>query len=156
LNGRDSADHPLQRLAQRIDLALLAVGGQIAGEDLAVVLQRGVAGEDEHVTGAAHLVGRVLLAQAAFGGDEIGDLRGARAQCRGDLVTDPVALVAGVRGERNAWASSIARRTSATEALRHRTHERACVGIEDMHSCAVGADAAIPTDAQAHRDSAGS
>src|SRR2546430_13551293 len=43
-----------------------------------IVLQRGVAGEDEHIAGAAHLVDGVLLAQPALGGDEVGNLLGAR------------------------------------------------------------------------------
>ena len=64
LNGVIARDRAEQRLAQRVDLALLAVRREVAGEDLAVVLQRGVAGEDEHVAGAADLVERVLLADA--------------------------------------------------------------------------------------------
>ncbi len=75
---RDRGDHAQQRLAQRVDLALLAVRREIAGEDLAVVGERRVAGEDEHVAGAADLVERVLLADAALGGDEVGDLVDAR------------------------------------------------------------------------------
>ena len=76
---RDRGDRAQQRLAQRVDLALAAVRGDVAGEDLAVVGERRVAGKGEHVAGAADLVERVLLADPALGGDEVGDLVGAAA-----------------------------------------------------------------------------
>ena len=61
---RDRGDDAEQRLAQRVDLARLAVRRQVAGEHLAVVLQRRIAGEREHVARAADFVERVLLADA--------------------------------------------------------------------------------------------
>ncbi len=90
----DGADHPEQRLAQRVDLALLAVCREVTGKDLTVVLERGVAGELEDIARAPHLVGRVLLAQPALGGDQVGNLRRARPQHFGRAVADTVAVVA--------------------------------------------------------------
>ena len=113
---RDRRDHALQRLAQRVDLALLAVRRQVAGKDLAVVGQRRVAGEHEDVAGAADLVERILLADAALGGDQVGDLVGARADHLGGAMADPIALVA--RQPRlECRATENARRTSSTVAL---------------------------------------
>ena len=83
LNGVMARDDAEQRLLQRVHLARLAVRREVAGEGLAVVLQRGIAGEGEHVAGAADFVERVLLAQARLGGDEVGDRVGALADDRG-------------------------------------------------------------------------
>ena len=77
LNGVIARDGAQQRLAQRVDLARLAVRREVAGEDLPVVVQRRVAGEHEHVAGAADFVERVLLADPALGGDQVGDRVGA-------------------------------------------------------------------------------
>ena len=60
LNGVIARDHAEQRVALRVDAALLAVRREVAGEDLAVVLQALVGAEGEHVADAAGLVGRVL------------------------------------------------------------------------------------------------
>jgi hypothetical protein len=53
---RDRGDRAHQRLAQRIDLAALAVVGQVAREHLAVVDQRLVRREEQDVRGTAHFV----------------------------------------------------------------------------------------------------
>src|SRR5437867_8232898 len=89
----DGADHAKQRLTQRIDLALFAMRSQVAGKHLAVVAQSRIAGEDKHVAGPPDLVQRILLADAAFGGDEIGDLDGARANELGRFVANLVTVV---------------------------------------------------------------
>ena len=65
----------------------------VAGEDLAVVGERGIAREDEHVARAADLVERVLLADAALRGDEVGNLVAAAADDFGGAVEDLVAFV---------------------------------------------------------------
>ena len=76
------AEIAAERLARGVDAALLAVRGDVAGEDLAVVLDGELAGERIDVVGAADLVERVLLAQAGFGGDQVGDLVLALAEQR--------------------------------------------------------------------------
>ena len=68
---RDRRNDAEQRLAQRVHLARLAVRRQVAGEHLAIVLQRRIAGKHEHVARATHLVERILLADAAFGRDQV-------------------------------------------------------------------------------------
>jgi hypothetical protein len=49
VEGRDGGDHAQQRRALREDLALLAVVGEVAAEDLAIVLEHLVGAEQEHV-----------------------------------------------------------------------------------------------------------
>src|SRR3546814_19796864 len=58
-----------QRLARREYLARLAVRREIAGEDLAVVLNAKLPGEREDVVGAPNLVERVGLGNAEPEGD---------------------------------------------------------------------------------------
>ena len=94
IERRDRADRAQQRLAQRVDLARLAVMGQVAGEHLAVVDQRLVGGEQQHVAGAAHLVGAVLHAQARFERDDARDLGDAAGDDLTSAHQDPVAVVA--------------------------------------------------------------
>ena len=138
---RDRADRALQRLAQRVDLARLAVGRQVAGEHLAVVDERRVAGEREHVAGPADLVERVLLAEAALGGDEVRDRIGATPEDLGSAVGDPRALVA-----RELRATGARHRERVAHvlhrALRHGAHEGAVPGTADF-------DHAIAPDALA-------
>jgi len=134
----DRADHALQRLTQRVDLARLAVGRQVAGEHLAVVDERGVAGEREHVAGAADLVERVLLAEAALGGDEVRDRVGAAPEDLGGAIGDPRALVA-----RELRATGARHREGVTYvfngALRHASYQGAVPGIADL-DYAIGPD----------------
>src|SRR5260370_6441307 len=139
VEGRNRCNHPQQGLAQGVDLAALAVRSEVAGEDLPIVLQRGVAGKDEHVAGAAHFIGRVLLAQPALGGDEVGNLLAARPQRLGYLVADPVALVASqARAERLSDPDRPAYLGHGS--LGYRAHERAGVRIEHF-AAALGRDA---------------
>src|SRR5690606_18678697 len=90
-DGRDGG----QRIAQGGDAPLLAVRRQVAGEDLAVVDDAELAGEAEHVERAAHLVQRVLLRDAEFGGDQVGNLVLAAGEDLGGPDQDLLALVAG-------------------------------------------------------------
>ena len=94
IERRDGGNGAEQRLAQRVHLARLAVRRQVAREHLAVVLQRRIAGEHEHVAGAADLVDRILLAQPGLGGDQVGDRVRAGPDQLGGPVHDLRALVA--------------------------------------------------------------
>ena len=71
---RDRRDDAEQRQARGVDLAALAVRADVAGVDLAVVLDRELRREGPHVVGAARLVERVLPAQAGFRRDQAGEL----------------------------------------------------------------------------------
>ncbi|MOA24811.1 hypothetical protein D3C78_1455060 [compost metagenome] len=85
----------LQRFARREDLALLAVGREIAGKNLAVILNAHLSGKREDIEGAADLVERVLLGNAELERDEIGNfLLASVKQFRG-AQQDPLPLVAG-------------------------------------------------------------
>ncbi|MNM82782.1 hypothetical protein D3C81_948230 [compost metagenome] len=95
---RDCRDHAQQRLAQRIDLAALAVVRQVAREHLAVVDQRLVGGEQQHVGGAAHFIQRILAAQPGFQRDGARDLVQPRSDDLAGAHQDLVALVARQRG----------------------------------------------------------
>ena len=94
IERRDGADGP-QGLAGGEDLALLAVGREIAGEDLAIVLDAELCGQAEDVECAAYLVEGVLFGETGLGRDEIGDLITLRHQALGHAVQDLLALVAG-------------------------------------------------------------
>ena len=59
-----------QRLAQGVDLAALAMRGEITREHFAVVDQSLVGGEQQNIRGAADLVLRVLQAQARLKRDQ--------------------------------------------------------------------------------------
>src|SRR3546814_3316029 len=87
-----------QRLARREYLARLAVRREIAGEDLAVVLNAKLPGEREDIVGAPNLVERVGLGNAELEGDEVGDLVPARDQQLRRIQQDLLALVAGELG----------------------------------------------------------
>ena len=67
---RDRSDDAEQRLAHRVDLALAPMRGDVAREHLAVVYQRLVRGEQQHVAGATDFVQRVLQAQAGLERDQ--------------------------------------------------------------------------------------
>ena len=68
LNGVIAEIDAEQRLAQRVDAALLAVRREVAGEDLAVVASSAsLAANEQHVAGAADFVERVLLAEPRLG-----------------------------------------------------------------------------------------
>jgi hypothetical protein len=69
IERRDRGDHALQRLAQRVHAALLAMMGEVARETLAVVDQCLLRREQQHVAGAAHFVEAVFQAQARLEGD---------------------------------------------------------------------------------------
>src|SRR6185503_11918051 len=83
-----------QRLAQRVDLAALAVVREVAREHLAVVDQRLVGGEQQHVARAADLVGRVLEAEPGLERDQARDLVLAAGDDLARAHQDAVALVA--------------------------------------------------------------
>ena len=128
---RDRADHAEQRVALGVDAALLAVRREVAGEDLAVVLERLVGAVEQHVADPADLVERVLLAQAALGGDQVGELLGAAGDDRRGLAHDRRTLVAGelalvALGDRESALHVLDGR------LRHRADQLLGVGIEDL------------------------
>jgi hypothetical protein len=79
------------------DLARLAVRGQVAGEDLPVVLDAHLRREAEDVVGAADLVEGVGLGDAELEGDEVGNLLLPRGERLGGAEEDLLALVAGER-----------------------------------------------------------
>src|SRR3546814_14393874 len=84
-----------QRLARREYLARLAVRREIAGEDLAVVLNAKLPGEREAIVGAPNLVERVGLGNAELEGDEVGDIFPARHPQLRRIQQDHLALEAG-------------------------------------------------------------
>ena len=77
---RDRRDDAVSGIARGEDLALLALRRDIAGIDLAVVLDGELAGERIDVVGAARLVERVLPAQPELRRDDAGELLLARAR----------------------------------------------------------------------------
>jgi len=89
---RDRDDHAQQRIALREHAALPTVRRDVAGEDLAIVLQRGVRGEAEHVAHAADLVARVLAAQTRLARDQAAEFVAARHHQRGRTLQDLGAL----------------------------------------------------------------
>jgi len=142
---RDRAD-AFQRLAGGEDLARLAVGRDVTREDLPIVEDRKLAREREDVVGAADLVERVLLAQAALGGDQVGDLVAALGQDLARAHQDPLALVAGepglvASGDGEGLAHLLARRAL------DRADHGVVVGIEDLDLPAA-AGHLLPGDAQ--------
>jgi len=88
----------VQRLAHRVDAARAPLGGDVAGEDLGIVLQRAHRREAQHIDGAAHLVGGVGEAEAGLGGDEEAGFVDALQQRVGHGVEDAGALVPAQRG----------------------------------------------------------
>jgi hypothetical protein len=117
---------------------------QVAREHLPVVVERRVAGEHEHVAGAADFVARVLLADAALGGDQVGDRLGARTDDLGGAPADLVALVARERrlvgpGDREGPPDLL------DACLRHRADHGPRVGVVDLDHAA--AAHAFATDA---------
>ena len=72
------ADMAAHRFAPGVDLARFAVRCQIAGEDLPVVEDGELTRQREHIEGAPAFVERVLLGNAEFERDEIGQLVLAR------------------------------------------------------------------------------
>ena len=141
---RDRADHAEQRVALGVDAALLAVRREVAGEDLAVVLEAFAGAEQQHVADPADLVERVLLAEAALGGDQVGELCGAVAHDRRRLVEHRGAVEAGqlrleALGDGEGALHVLDRR------LRHRADQLLGVRIEDLdHPVAVDGLAADP------------
>ncbi len=97
VEGRDRADRG-QRLADREDLAGLAVGGEIAGEDLAVVVDAQLTGKGVDIEGAPDLVSAVGHGDAEFQGDKLGQLVAAQDQKIGGFQKDLLTLVAGQFG----------------------------------------------------------
>jgi hypothetical protein len=92
---RDGGDDAQHRLAHGVHAAALAVVRQVAREALAVVHQRLLRGEQQHVGGTAHLVQRVPDAQARFQRDQARHLLLARRDDVAGLHQDAVTLVAG-------------------------------------------------------------
>ena len=91
---RDRADHAKQRIALGIDAALTAVRGDIAGKDLAIVVQYRIGAERENVAYAPSLVTAVLAAQSGFAGDQFADFVAARDDDCGGALKDAMAFVA--------------------------------------------------------------
>ena len=91
---RDRGDDAQQRVALRVDAALLAVRREVAAEHLPVVAQGLVGAVDEHVGDAADLVQPVLDAQSRLGADQRRDRRRALAHQQRGPVEDVGALVA--------------------------------------------------------------
>src|SRR3546814_10901672 len=87
VEGGDGGDRR-QRLAGGEDLARLAVRGEVAGEDLAVVVDAHLPGQGEDVVGAAHLVERVGLGDAELQGHQVGYFLPARDQQLGGFQQD--------------------------------------------------------------------
>ena len=109
-----------ERLAGGEDLARLAVGGEVAGEDLAVVVDAELARQGVHVEGPAAFVERVGDRDAEFGGDDRGEFRLALVDDAGGVQQDLLALVAregrgvgGGDGEGLAGVFGLARRDRA-------------------------------------------
>jgi hypothetical protein len=94
IERRDRRNRAQQRIALGEDLALLAVWGQVAGKYLAVVIDAQLAGEAVNVEGAPDFVQAVFLAEAALGGDQVGDLRLALDDNLGNPHQDFLPLVA--------------------------------------------------------------
>ncbi len=90
----DRRDHAEQGVALGEDLALLAMRRQVAGKHLAVVVDHQLAGEVVDVEGAAAFVERILFRQAAFGGDQVGNLFLALDDGFGDARQNLLPLVA--------------------------------------------------------------
>ena len=99
---RDRGDHSEQRLLQGVHLAALAVRGEIAREHFAVVDQRLVGREQQHIRGAADLVLRVLEAQSRLERDQAREIVAPRCNDRACLHEYLVAIVARERGPKAA------------------------------------------------------
>lgn len=84
----DGGDDPKQGLAQRDDLAPLALMGDVAGEHLPVIAQDFGGAEVQHVGHAADFVPRILFAKVRFEDDEVRGLFGAIAQQGGGAAED--------------------------------------------------------------------
>ena len=113
------------------DAPRLALGRDVAGEGLAVVQDRQLPGQGEDVIGPAHLVEGVLLADAAFGGDQIGDFLAPVVQDLGRPHQDLLALVAGearlvVGGDLKGLAHL------RLAGPRRRAHHRAGIGVQNL------------------------
>ncbi len=128
---RDGGDGAEQRFSQRIDLAPLAVGGEIAGKHLGIVDQGLVGREQQHIRGASHLVIGVLEAQSRLERDQAGNLFAARGNEGPGAHENGVARVA---RERGAVAARDAQRPFDVldAGLRHRAGQRTAVGVTDF------------------------
>ena len=100
---RDRSDER-DRLTCRERPPRTAVRRDVAGEELAVVMERGTRPEREHVDGTRDLVARVGEAQAGLAGDQHRELVGRCGDRVGDPPQDPAALVAVERDLRAARA----------------------------------------------------
>ena len=96
VEGRDRGDQ-LDRVARGEDLARLAVGRDVAGEDAAVVAQRLHRREVEHVGTTGCLVLRLTDGEAGLAGDQRGEFVAPFRQEHGCLAQDVVAVAAGQR-----------------------------------------------------------
>ena len=72
IERRDCGDHPKQRRALCVDTALLAMMGQVATKNLAVVFEHFIGTKQKHITDATGFVRRILHAQARFCRNECG------------------------------------------------------------------------------------
>jgi hypothetical protein len=135
------------------------VRGQVAREDLAVVLDAHLRGEREDVVGAAHLVERICLGDAELQGDEVGDLLLAGDQQLRGLEEDLLALVAGQLGrvarrglEGFAGMGGVARRHRADHLVRvgiAHLDDAVCVDLApgDAHGLVTGRSCEALSDA---------
>ena len=111
----------------------------VATEDLAVVVERGIGAEDQHVAHAPGFVAAVLLAQAGFGGDQVADFLGAGDDDVGGLEQDAVAFVTGEC--RSVGAGNLEGAAHVVDAcLGHRADAAVGIGVENL-------DDAVPGDA---------
>src|ERR1700684_1524796 len=99
---RDRGDGALQRLAPGGDLAGLSMRRKIAGEDLAVVDQGLVGGEQQHIRGPADFVLRVLEAQARLERDQARESLAPRGDEGARLHENLVAVMARERRAKTA------------------------------------------------------
>ena len=79
-DGRDNAQ---KRRTLRIDPALLAMVGQVATENLSIVLEHFLCAKQQHVAHSTRLVDGILHTQPGLGADQMGNvLESITGQCR--------------------------------------------------------------------------
>jgi hypothetical protein len=138
---RDRDDHAEQRVALRVDAALPAVGRDVAGEDLAVVAQRRLRREAEHVAHPADLVARILHAQARFERDQRREFVLARNHQGAGALEDGRPIRP--RQRRTVAPSGLERLARVVDTgLRHRARHLARPRVADLDRAAVARDAA--------------
>ena len=94
---RDRGDHAQQRRALRVHPTLLAMVGQVAAENLPVVLEHFLRAKQQHIADPPGLVERIVDRKARLGGDQAGNVVDPLARQGRAAVEDAGALVAGQR-----------------------------------------------------------